>query len=197
MTANVMREAVDACRDAGMDGYVPKPFLRTEMIGALSQWLEATPAESSQPTQSPPPSQTRDALEAGVINLATYRTLEDAMGPEMPGLVAEFVDSTTRLIDEVSRAAERQDQDVIRSRAHILKATAATLGAERLGSMAADLEAAQLLQGPLASLDASGSIEAEFTLVVRALQAIATRISDQAGLLSPSAGSGSGVERAA
>jgi hypothetical protein len=63
--------------------------------------------------------------------------------------------------------------------------------------MAADLEAAQLLQGPLASLDAIGSIEAEFTLVVRALEAIATRISDQAGLLSPSAGSGSGVERAA
>jgi HPt (histidine-containing phosphotransfer) domain-containing protein len=95
------------------------------------------------------------------------------MGSEMPGLVAEFIDSTTRLIDEATRAAERQDRVHIKSRAHILKATAATLGADRLGSMAADLEAAQPLQGTLAALDAIGRIEAEFALVVRALEAIA------------------------
>jgi signal transduction histidine kinase/ActR/RegA family two-component response regulator/HPt (histidine-containing phosphotransfer) domain-containing protein len=173
MTANVMRDAVDACRDAGMDGYVPKPFLRSEMIGALTQWLEAVPAEASQPPQpslEPPKS---DALQAGVINLAAYRRLEEAMGSEMPGLVAEFIDSTTRLIDEVSRAADRQDPDLIRSRAHVLKATAATLGADRLGSMAAGLEAAQPLSGSVNALAAIGNIEAEFALVVRALQAIA------------------------
>jgi CheY-like chemotaxis protein/HPt (histidine-containing phosphotransfer) domain-containing protein len=176
MTANVMREAVEACRGAGMDGYVPKPFLRAEMIGALTQWLDAAPAEPAQGSQQPQPSEpplTRDALESGVINLAAYRRLEDAMGSEMPGLVAEFIDSTTRLIDEVSRAAERQDRDFIKSRAHILKATAATLGADRLGTMAADLEAAPPLQGPLAALDAIGHIDAEFARVVRALEAIA------------------------
>jgi signal transduction histidine kinase/CheY-like chemotaxis protein/HPt (histidine-containing phosphotransfer) domain-containing protein len=170
MTANVMRDAVDACREAGMDGYVPKPFLRSEMIGALTQWLDAVPAEPSQPPQ---PSPTRAAPEAGVINLAAYRRLEEDMGSEMSGLVAEFIDSTTRLIDEATRAAERQDRVHIKSRAHILKATAATLGADRLGSMAADLEAAQPLQGTLAALDAIGRIEAEFALVVRALEAIA------------------------
>jgi CheY-like chemotaxis protein/HPt (histidine-containing phosphotransfer) domain-containing protein len=171
MTANVMREAMDACRDAGMDGHVPKPFLRAEMISALSQWLHAAPAEPSPPPSHSPPA--RSALETGLINLEAYRRLEDDMGSEMPGLVAEFIDSTTRLIDEVSRAAERQDRDLIKSRAHILKATAATLGADRLGSMAADLEAAQPLQTPLAALDAIGNIESEFVLVVRELQAMA------------------------
>jgi CheY-like chemotaxis protein len=35
MTANVMKEEVDRCKESGMDGYVPKPFKREEMSGLL------------------------------------------------------------------------------------------------------------------------------------------------------------------
>jgi len=180
MTANVMQDAVDSCLGAGMDGYVPKPFLRSEMIGALSQWLAPAPAAAPDVTpaaapasEAAPPPQARDGLEAGVINLPSYRRLEDDMGPEMSGLVAEFIDSTTLLMDEVWRAAERQDLDVIKSRAHVLKATAATLGANRLSAMAAALEAVQPAQGPPAALDAISEMKAEFARVVHALRNIA------------------------
>jgi signal transduction histidine kinase/FixJ family two-component response regulator len=39
MTANAMRDAVDACRAAGMDDFLPKPFKREELIDVLSRWL--------------------------------------------------------------------------------------------------------------------------------------------------------------
>jgi signal transduction histidine kinase/FixJ family two-component response regulator len=39
MTANVMRDAMDACRDAGMDDFLPKPFKRDQMIDMLARWL--------------------------------------------------------------------------------------------------------------------------------------------------------------
>jgi CheY-like chemotaxis protein len=39
MTANVMREAIDSCREAGMDDFLPKPFKREQMIDILSRWL--------------------------------------------------------------------------------------------------------------------------------------------------------------
>ncbi|MBK8340581.1 MAG: response regulator [Flavobacteriales bacterium] len=39
MTANVLKEEVDRCNEAGMDGYVPKPFKREELMGALTAAL--------------------------------------------------------------------------------------------------------------------------------------------------------------
>jgi len=74
---------------------------------------------------------------------------------------------------EVWRAAERQDVDVIKRRAHVLQATAATLGADRLTAMAAALEAAQSAHGPPAALDAVGEMKAEFARVVHTLRHIA------------------------
>ncbi|MBK8228027.1 MAG: response regulator [Flavobacteriales bacterium] len=42
MTANVMKEEVERCKEAGMDGYVPKPFKREELIGALQAALHTS-----------------------------------------------------------------------------------------------------------------------------------------------------------
>jgi CheY-like chemotaxis protein len=39
MTANVMRDAVDSCREAGMDDFLPKPFKREQIVDMLSRWL--------------------------------------------------------------------------------------------------------------------------------------------------------------
>jgi len=39
MTANVLREAVAACMDAGMDDYLPKPFERAQILAILKRWL--------------------------------------------------------------------------------------------------------------------------------------------------------------
>lgn len=39
MTANVMKEEVARTREAGMDGFVPKPFKREELMNALRQAL--------------------------------------------------------------------------------------------------------------------------------------------------------------
>ncbi|MEO8590137.1 MAG: ATP-binding protein [Flavobacteriales bacterium] len=39
MTANVMKEEVDRCMEAGMDGFVPKPFKREELMDAINSAL--------------------------------------------------------------------------------------------------------------------------------------------------------------
>jgi CheY-like chemotaxis protein len=39
MTANVLKEEVDRCKESGMDGYVPKPFKREELVDALNAVL--------------------------------------------------------------------------------------------------------------------------------------------------------------
>lgn len=39
MTANVLKEEVERCKDAGMDGFVPKPFHRDDLLGAIHDAL--------------------------------------------------------------------------------------------------------------------------------------------------------------
>jgi len=39
MTANVLKDEVERCKEAGMDGFVPKPFKREELMGALTAAL--------------------------------------------------------------------------------------------------------------------------------------------------------------
>ncbi|MBK7751091.1 MAG: response regulator [Flavobacteriales bacterium] len=39
MTANVMKDEVDRCTEAGMVGFVPKPFKREELINAIAAAL--------------------------------------------------------------------------------------------------------------------------------------------------------------
>jgi CheY-like chemotaxis protein len=43
MTANVMRESVEACRDAGMDDSLSKPFQRQQLVDTLARWLKVSP----------------------------------------------------------------------------------------------------------------------------------------------------------
>ncbi|MBK6543168.1 MAG: response regulator [Flavobacteriales bacterium] len=47
MTANVMQAEVQQCLDAGMDGFVPKPFKQEELVEAMRQVLPATKGGSA------------------------------------------------------------------------------------------------------------------------------------------------------
>jgi signal transduction histidine kinase/CheY-like chemotaxis protein len=40
MTANVMRESVESCREAGMDDSLSKPFERQQLVDVLARWLD-------------------------------------------------------------------------------------------------------------------------------------------------------------
>ncbi len=42
MTANVMKEGLDRCREAGMNGHIPKPFKREELMDALHAALHTS-----------------------------------------------------------------------------------------------------------------------------------------------------------
>ncbi|MBK8531943.1 MAG: response regulator [Flavobacteriales bacterium] len=47
MTANVMQAEVQQCLDAGMDGFVPKPFKQEELVEAIRKAVLATKGGSA------------------------------------------------------------------------------------------------------------------------------------------------------
>jgi len=168
MTANVLPEALSACRDAGMDGFVPKPFLKAQMIEALSKWLKTRSDEAAVAPAA------ADAVpEAGVIDLEIYRQLEDTMGSDMEMLISEFIGSGAQLIRDMSGAARQQDIKTVKNRAHQLKSTAATVGALRLSALAAALESStSAAVWDEATVREHDVVKAEFTAVQEALRGL-------------------------
>ena len=74
------------------------------------------------------------------IDTDVYRRLADIMEEELPTIVAEFIESTTRLLAEIALAETARDALQIKKRAHNLKSSSAVLGALRLSAIARDLE---------------------------------------------------------
>jgi CheY-like chemotaxis protein len=141
LTANVMREAVVACLEAGMDDFLPKPFQRHQLFDSLARWLsddrgQPVQVRSAPVTQSNPAEETADVA----IDPATFLKVKDAMGEEFLLLVSEFSSSTAKLIAAVMDAAERGDVTAVARGSHMLRSSASTMGALRLGRLAARLE---------------------------------------------------------
>ena len=168
MTANVLREAVDSCRQAGMDGFVPKPFQRSQITAELARWLPAAP-----PNVSVPATAQNDPLPMGdPIDVITYRRVEEAMGAEMALLVAEFTTITTHLLEDISRAAEQRDRNTIQLRAHTLRSSASSVGAAPLSALAAALEESASREGFADFGNASMPLQTEFSRARAALDSL-------------------------
>ena len=129
MTANAFEEDRAACRDAGMEDFIAKPFDVGTLAAALERSAEARGLGAVA------------ALDPAA--LAKLKQLEDHADP---GFFASFcrdflADTETRL-GRMERARGRGDTAELEIDAHGLKAASAFLGARKMSQLAADLEAA-------------------------------------------------------
>jgi signal transduction histidine kinase/DNA-binding NarL/FixJ family response regulator len=204
MTANVLAEAVEACRAAGMDDFLAKPFQRAQMLKALSQWLPgaeapvgspgpavARPAAPSlgSPSLAPPDSSTPDPAAPGraspdpaqltpvdeTIDLSAYGRVAETMAGEMALLVEDFSVATAELIGKLALAARGSDSAAVRSCAHTLRSSAAAVGAVRLSSMSAQLETRAGELAPIELESAVAALSAEFEHALQALEQLSAR----------------------
>jgi signal transduction histidine kinase/DNA-binding response OmpR family regulator len=181
MTANVLREATDACLAAGMDGFITKPFQRSQIVDTLVEWLRARP-EADIPgavlAADPPPTAAPPAGDA--LDLASYRHIEETMGAEMELLVAAFRSSTEQLIGDIAAGARQRDARLIKSRTHTLQSSSASVGALELSRQAAAW-GARVGEAQFADWEAvAPALRSEFARVYQALQQL-SRISSVDG----------------
>ena len=174
MTANVLREAVDACREAGMDDFLPKPFARAQLLAILSRWLVADGSQdavqaTTRPTTTrqanPAPEDGVADREASAIDPAVFRRLAETMEDELPMLVEDFIAETARMLAALADPLEARDAVIVTRHAHTLKSSAAMVGALSLSALARGLEA-QSVNATFSGLGAArAAIEDEFARV--------------------------------
>jgi two-component system sensor histidine kinase/response regulator len=146
LTANAMQGDEQTCRDAGMNGFLAKPYSLAELRATLAGWLAGAPQAAAAPSASAPaPSVAAPpAAETSAINLATIdalRELDEDGGMDLvTRLVNSFLASADDHLERVATAATEGNTKALGQAAHSLKSSAANLGAQALAGCYRELE---------------------------------------------------------
>jgi CheY-like chemotaxis protein/HPt (histidine-containing phosphotransfer) domain-containing protein len=146
VTARAMKGDREACLEAGMDGFVPKPIQSARLLETLELLATASPSETPQQIAN-----VSQANEAGPRRVAVEQPSADldeaallvvvggnrALAGELAVL---FLDDIEPRMKEINTAVTERDADRLRAGAHALRGSAATMTAQSVAAAAEELE---------------------------------------------------------
>ena len=139
LTANTMPGDEHACLQAGMNGFLAKPYTIGTLRNTLVGWLKESADAVAQPGQVQPA-----PAEAAVINLRALDSLRELDAPGSASLVSQlvqsFLDAAADNLQRVESAVAAGDASTLAKAAHPVASSAAMLGAESLASCYRELE---------------------------------------------------------
>jgi CheY-like chemotaxis protein/HPt (histidine-containing phosphotransfer) domain-containing protein len=140
MTAHAMKGDREQCIEAGMSDYLSKPIKIQPLVETLSNWLtnitEDMPADAPHEVTIDPQIFDRQLLMENVmedIDLARK-------------IVGIFLKNAPSQLENLKRAIEDANADLIRSCAHSVKGASASVGGMTLSRLAAEIEMAGKLE---------------------------------------------------
>ncbi len=148
LTANAMQGDEQACRTAGMDGFLAKPYTLSALHATLAGWLAPADnialAEPAPAALLPAEAGREEQAMAPAINLRAIETLHELDEPGSTALVDQLVRSFLGSADlhlaRIAQALAQSDARLVGQTAHSLKSSAANLGAETLAGLYRELE---------------------------------------------------------
>ena len=176
ISAGVSDEDPMRCKEAGMDGYLPKPFDLDQLAEQLRNWV---PGLSRPDVDLPDQSDGWESASAAdavsefgngdhSIDETALAKLTDLLPADrMARLVGTFLGETPKLLQRMTTAAAARDFAELRLAAHSLKGSSAFLGAAELSGSAKAVEQAAAQEQ--VATDAIGKAVAAFTQVRAAL----------------------------
>lgn len=141
LTADVQKGIQEQCQQAGMDGYLSKPFNREQLYYALSRWLPS--ALAGEPGLLPAnPLETAD--DAGAIQQADLQAMREIVHADGSTLLEQaiklYLQSAPENADKLKRGFVAGNSEIVVASAHALKSASGNLGAKALAKTCAGLE---------------------------------------------------------
>ncbi len=151
LTAHALEEDRDRCIAAGMDDYLSKPFLMSQMRAVVERWCDKGPRKPSEAEgeeiNASPDSDCRkggDRNGPSPIDKRVLSNLEELQVEGEPSIVKRIVDAylsdSDPIISQLRNALSENDREVVRRSAHSLKSSSANVGAIRLSEISRELE---------------------------------------------------------
>jgi len=150
MTANVTKEDREACIEAGMNDYLAKPIRVDELVTALNKAVPL--AANGVSAVDPVRSQTQPrlaSLSLGILSPevsfdpTAIEKLLDLTGGDrtaLAELILSYLNDTSKLLDDLRHALERNDPELLRRTGHTLKSSSRDFGAMALSQLGKQLE---------------------------------------------------------
>ena len=135
MTANAMKGDREACLNAGMNDYVPKPINRKELIEALER------VEHGYMTMAKGSKKKKDLLTDE--NFFDENALLDRLSGDrqlMKTILTAFIQDVKSQIDRLEKLIEDKDIDGARRQAHSIKGASGNAGAKAMQNLAVMVE---------------------------------------------------------
>ena len=140
-TATALADDMNACREAGMNGFVAKPVRKAELVAALARALAGRPAAGGPTTEVPQSQGGTDDASLDIFNRETYDKLVGEIGEDGAREMLElFLAETDRRIALLRRLSCELDRSAIVREAHALKGDAGAFGLVQLTTLARALE---------------------------------------------------------
>jgi CheY-like chemotaxis protein/HPt (histidine-containing phosphotransfer) domain-containing protein len=136
LTGRVMLGAERECREAGMDGYLVKPFDRERLEDCVDRLLGCDRIDIAATGILP----NVRLSENEPVDLAALRTLAAGDETFMREIVHDFLQQCAAATDELNDALKKQDALALARIAHGVKTASGALGAKRLYTSVAQLE---------------------------------------------------------
>jgi CheY-like chemotaxis protein len=161
MTSHAFDEDKRRCTQAGMTGYLSKPYRSEQLAAALEgarspergkrkgtaksrppDRPKAVKATSAAKTTPPPPA------VAAALDEAAIEPMRNARPQLLLKLLRTYLETAPRILEELSNAVASADLQTAGRLAHGLKSSSATLGADRLSQACRALEQAAFTGQP-------------------------------------------------
>ncbi len=145
LTANALKEQVEACRAAGMDDVIAKPIERERLEAVLERFAPAVGVRTGRHVIQPRAERAlpeRAAPGGPEISVPRFREVTMSDASLARGLVESFEHSTRQACADLETGLERSDFALAKRAAHTLAGASANMGAARLEEIAAAMEQA-------------------------------------------------------
>ena len=181
VTANSTEADRKKCLQAGMNGFLGKPYNLADLHAELSRWLAPpTPLLTTAELATSTITGETTTQDLPLINLAHFEQLRELDDDGGMGLALEvigiFLDTSAQAVGQVHSALMQADVVALGKAAHSLKSSTANVGAQRLSSYYQRLEKLCRAQDLPAASAMVEDVLLEHALAVQKLQEVKVQL---------------------